>query len=85
MSLTKKIPAKTVSITADWVYLDGLTYTRRFEQIRLESKRNLMSECYWCKHEFEYGEKISLAKIKGKGTNKVFCHDCASTLLGANA
>jgi hypothetical protein len=79
MSLSKKIPARTVTLEVLECSLNFATMTPRFRQIRSKSK-NAMTVCFWCKHEFADGEMLALA-ITAKG-NKALCQSCGEKAGG---
>ena len=78
MTLSKRIPARTVTLNARWCRKDFTTFDESYRRIRGHSRYKGF-ECYWCHHKFEDGESIALACIEGTG-NKVFCSDCADGL-----
>ena len=78
MTLSKRIPARTMTLNAKWCRKDFIEMDKRYREIRAKH-RNKMDTCYWCHHKFEDGEQMSLACIEGVG-NKVFCSDCADEL-----
>ena len=59
----------------DSIALDMFTFNEEFRRNRSHSRRKY-SQCFKCRHEFQDGEKTSLAVIEGS-SNEVLCHDCA--------
>ena len=74
MKLSKKIPARTKTITFEWVNKDFCKMSEDFIRIR-KGRRYEGFFCYWCKHEFDMGESMGLGCINGRG-NKMLCHNC---------
>ena len=79
MELSKHVPARTKTVKFNWCQKDWLPMSQQYRNIR-SRLRNPMDKCFWCGHEFEDGELMSLAQPE-KGTNKVLCHLCATNLL----
>ena len=76
MKLSKTIPARRYTITATWLRRDYIEMSPRFREIRRDDK---MCRCFWCNHNFEDGEKMSMGHVDGKG-NRNFCDRCARQL-----
>ena len=79
LTLSKRVPARTKTLTAVWFHKDFCEMNVRFRAIRKRA-RNPMDKCYWCEHPFKDGEMMALACFKGKG-NKVLCQTCGDELL----
>ena len=78
LTLSRRVPARTRTITALWCKLDFMEMSETFRAIRGRS-RNPMDKCYWCGHAFANGEMMALAAFKGK--NKTLCQTCGAELL----
>ncbi len=81
LTISKKVPARTKTETADWCKRDFMPMSQDFRRIR-SNHNNPMDKCYWCGHPFEDGEMMALAHFVGK-TNKTLCQSCADELLGS--
>jgi hypothetical protein len=81
LTLSKRVPARTRTETADWCQREFLPMTPDFRRIR-SSRRNPMDKCYWCGHPFDDGEMMALAAFVEKG-NKTLCQSCADELLSS--
>jgi len=79
VSLSKKIPARTVTLEVIECSLNFAKMTPRFRDIRSRSK-NPMDVCFWCKHRFADDETLALA-ITPKG-NKALCQSCGEKAGG---
>ena len=85
MCLSRKVPARTKTLTAKWCRKEFLEMSPQYRAIR-GTMRNKMDTCYWCKHKFQDGEMMALACFDGvKGGNKVLCQDCATELVSPDA
>ncbi len=80
LKLTKRVPARTKTVTFRWCSRDFTTMSERYRAIRARS-RHPMDTCFWCNHKFANGEKMGLA-AREKGSNVVLCQDCADEALG---
>ena len=78
LSLSKRIPARTKTLTATWCRQEWVRIDDTFRAIRERCDR---TSCYWCKHKFENGEMMALAAFEGKVGNRTLCQDCAIELL----
>ncbi len=74
--LTKRIPARTKTITFRWLR-DFIEMNDMYRIARI-SMGGTMLCCYWCKDKFQNGDRVWLAQLESpKGGNKVFCAKCA--------
>jgi len=80
LKLSKRIAARTKTLEIEHCKKDMFVYDASWRKIRGRS-RNPMDTCYWCKHKFVDGEKMSLAFITGRTGNKVLCGSCADEAL----
>lgn len=80
MTLTKRIPSRTLTIKAEWCKIDFAVMCPIWRSVRA-SARNKLDKCYWCKHKFADGEAMAMAKIKGIAKNQVFCQECGGKLV----
>lgn len=85
MKLTKIIPARRHTITANWCRKDYIEMSPRYRNTRNRindgrDKIDRMCLCFWCKHRFEDGEMMSLVAFNGKVGNRVLCSKCATEL-----
>ena len=79
MQLSKIIPARRKTITADWCRLNFMAMSPEFRAIR-DRSRHKMQHCHWCQHPFVDGEMMALACFQENGNN-VLCRKCAIELL----
>ena len=78
-TLSKRVPARTKTLTARWCSRNFTIMCDRFRAIRAKA-RNKMDACHWCGDKFENGEMMALVGLE-KGPNKVLCQGCAGDLL----
>lgn len=83
MELSRRVPARTKTITARWCKRDWMPMSDKFREIRGRS-RNSMDTCYWCHKGFQNGDMMALACFDNKG-NKVLCQACADELIASDA
>lgn len=83
LTLSKRVPARTKTLTALWCRANFMEMSQQFRTIRAKA-RNRMDSCYWCSHKFADGEMMALACFDGKG-NKTLCQRCAQELLASEA
>lgn len=84
MQLSKKIPARTKTVTAEWCKKDWLPMSPQFRAVRAKSRRP-MGNCGWCGHAFVDGEMMALASfIENKRGNDVLCQSCAGELIASD-
>lgn len=81
MHLTKRIPARTETIKAEWCQKNFMAMSQRFRDVRAKS-RNRMESCHWCRYEFADGDMMALACF-GKIGNRTLCQACADELLAS--
>ena len=79
LKLSRRIPARTLTLKARWCKKEWLPMSNQFRVIR-SGCGNPMDRCYWCRHDFEDGEMMALAAFEGK-LNKTLCQACADKLL----
>lgn len=82
MKLSRRIPARTMTITASWCKREFMRMSPTYRAIRSKT-RNPMDKCHWCEHPFEDGEMMALACFGGKG-NKTLCQACANELIASD-
>ncbi len=75
LSLSKNVPARTKTITADWLKKDWMPMSPAYRAAR-SRLRKPMDTCFWCSHKFEDGEMMAIASLRKSG-NKLFCQTCA--------
>ena len=80
MKLSKRVSARTKTMTCLWCRGDFCKYTEDFRRIRSEL-RNRMDKCFWCRHPFEDNEMMALAATENG--NRVLCQACAVKLLAS--
>ena len=81
LTLSKRIPAHTKTITALWCKKDFMLMSERYREIRSKC-RSPMDACYWCGHKFINGEMMALASFEEiKVGNKTLCQNCAGELM----
>jgi hypothetical protein len=83
MKLSKRVPAHTKTVKAEWCKKDFMLMSQRFRDIRARSKRPL-DACHWCKHKFADGEMMALACFRKIG-NRTLCQKCAGDLIASDA
>lgn len=81
LKISKRVPARTKTLTALWCHKSFCEMTPRFRAILAKSRRP-MNTCYWCKHKFEDGEMMALAAFEVVG-NQTLCGKCADELLAS--
>jgi len=81
MYLTKVIPARSKTISADWCTKEWCKMNEQFRAIRSKSRKK-MDHCCWCNYYFKNGEMIALAGFDNG--NNVLCQTCADKLLETN-
>jgi hypothetical protein len=80
MKLTKKIPARTKTLTVVQYVREFMEMSPTFRRVRGGS-RNPMDKCYWCGHAFADGDMMALVQFaEVGGGNKVLCQSCADEL-----
>lgn len=80
MKLSKRIPARTKTLTAKWCKKNFLVMSPKYREVR-KKMRKPMDTCYWCNHGFEDGEMMALALFNELCGNKVLCQNCADDLM----
>ena len=78
MRLSRRIPARTKTLSARWCKKDFSKNTEKWRNIRRENP-----SCYWCRRGLNDGEDIALACFDGLG-NKVLCQECADELIASD-
>lgn len=78
LTLTKRVPARTKTVTFCWIAREFRRIDDKYRAIRSKS-RNPMDTCFWCRHKFVNGEMMALA-ARDKGSNVVLCQDCAGKM-----
>ena len=76
--ISKRIPARTITVKALWVKKDFMEMSDRYREIR-GRLRKPMDTCHLCRHKFENGEMMALSHLV-PGGNKVLCQTCAGEL-----
>lgn len=76
--ISKRIPARTITVKALWIRKDFMQMSDRYREIR-GRLRKPMDTCHLCRHKFENGEMMALAHLV-PGGNKVLCQPCAGEL-----
>jgi len=77
--LTKIVPSRRKAVEFNWIRGDFMVMSQGYREVR-SSCGTPMDSCFWCHHEIEDGEMMSLGNPKGK-TNVILCHDCAEMAL----
>jgi len=80
MKLSRKVPARTKTISFIWCKKDFMVMNQKYRDCR-SRMRDPMDKCFWCAHEFKDGEMMGLAQPE-KGKNKMLCQACATTIIG---
>ena len=81
LTLSRKVPARTITITAVWCHKNFMEMCDTFREIRAKSP-NPLDKCYWCERPHENGEMMAIANFGYKG-NKTLCQSCADELLAS--
>ena len=83
MKLTKTVPSRQKTLTAEWCRKDWMTMSPLFRTIRGGTK-SPMEKCHWCGHMFVNGEMMALASFTEiKTGNRTLCGTCADELLSS--
>ena len=79
LKMSKRVPARTKTLTASWCRKNFLAMSPEYRAIRARTSKP-MDSCHWCHHKFADGEMMALAAVHRSG-NKVLCQSCADELL----
>lgn len=79
IKLSRKVPARTETVTVEWYKREFLRYTESFRNIRSRSRQKF-DRCFWCKHRFEDNEMFGLAHFVGVRGNKSLCGKCVDMI-----
>ena len=82
MKLSKRMPARTKTLTARWFKQDFMVMGPEYRKARA-GRRNPMDACYWCKRKIPDGEMMALACFDNTG-NKILCQACADELIASD-
>lgn len=87
MKLTRRIPAKTITVRFEWAYKNFSQCTDKYIEIRNSlppRRKGTQTSCDWCRRKFERNEWFALAsplpKQEGPKRNWALCHDCADNI-----
>lgn len=81
LSISKRIPARTVTLKALWCKPDFMKMSPQFRKIRAAIKSPITS-CFWCSHDLADGKMMALACFVKIG-NKILYQACADKLLAS--
>ena len=68
LQITKRIPARTVTLKALWCRKDFMLMSDRYREIRSRLSKP-MDTCYMCRRKLENGEMMALACFHTGGNN----------------
>ncbi len=74
LTLSKMVPARKKVVKFKWCHKNFMVNDEKYRAIRARFK-NKLAKCFWCGHNFNDGEMMSLA-CPERGLNKMLCHKC---------
>lgn len=83
LQLSKRVPARTRTLTAKWCKRDFRVMDQKYRDIRAKMGK-AMDACHWCGHKIADGEMMGLACFT-EGGNKILCQPCAGELLASTS